>query len=98
MKLWNKLLPIYNGVLFFDTINRITLKAYTDVCLYGLGGFYYSGVGSWNCNIIDQANAFRALIEGKQLLLPLSHKLPKHPNDPSINVYEVEVILLMFQT
>ncbi len=69
-----------------------------DACLYGLGGFYYSGVGSWNCNIIDQANAFKALVEGKQLPLPLSRKLPKDPNDPSINVYEVEAILLLFQT
>ncbi len=43
---WNKLFPTYNGVLFFDTINRITLQAYTDKCLYGLGGFYYSRVGS----------------------------------------------------
>lgn len=85
-------------MLFFDTINKITLQAYTDAYLYGLGGFYYSGVGSWNCNIIDQANTFGALIERKQLPLPLSRKLSQDPNDPSINVYEVEAILLLFQT
>ncbi len=38
---WNKLLLTYNGVLFFDTRNKVTQTLYTNVCLYGLGGFYF---------------------------------------------------------
>ncbi len=34
---WNKLLLTYNGVLFFDTRNRMSQTLYTDECLYGLG-------------------------------------------------------------
>lgn len=85
-------------MLFFDTIDRIMLHVYTDVCLYDMGDFYHSEVGLWNYNIIDQANVFRALEEEKQLLLPLNHKLPKDPNNLSINLHEVEAILLLFQT
>ena len=40
---WNKLLPKYNGVTFFDTKNRETQTLYTDACLYGLGGFHFGG-------------------------------------------------------
>ncbi len=40
---WNKPLLTYNGVLFFDTRNRVTQTLYTDACLYGLGGFYFEG-------------------------------------------------------
>lgn len=83
-------------MLYFDTINKITLQAYMDVFLYGLGGFYYSRVGLWNCNIIDQAIAFKSLIKGKQLPLSSSCELPKDPNDPKIDVYKVKAILLLF--
>ncbi len=38
---WNKRLLTYNGVLFFETRNRVTLTLYTNACLYGLGGFYF---------------------------------------------------------
>lgn len=72
------------------------MQAYTDACLYGLGGFYFSGEGSWDSHPIDQSKAFQAIIQGKQL--PVNRKLPKNPNDPSINVHEVETILLLFQT
>lgn len=39
---WNKLLPVYNGVHFFDicTGSRETQSLYTDACLYGLGEFF----------------------------------------------------------
>lgn len=40
---------------------------------------------------------FRALEKEKQLLLPLSYKLSKDPNDLNINIHEVEAILLLFQ-
>lgn len=93
---WNRLLPTYNSVLFFGATNRATSQAYTDACLYGLGGFYFLGTGTWNSNKIDQDKAFRAVVEGKQL--PSNRKLLKDPNDPSINFHEVEAILLLFQT
>lgn len=41
---WNKLLPTYNGVLFFDTRDRPAQTLYTDACLYSLGGFYLRAV------------------------------------------------------
>ncbi len=44
---WNKLFPTYNGVLFFDTRNRVTQTLYTDKCLYGLGVFYFEGRQAW---------------------------------------------------
>ncbi len=91
---WNRLLPSYNGVLFFDAVERPTFQAYTDACMYGLGGFYYEGEAPWNSSRIDQAKGFRVLVEGKQL--PTNHRLPKDLNDPSINVHEVEAILLLF--
>lgn len=40
---WNELLPTHNGVLFFDGQARHVFQLYTDACLEGLGGFYYSG-------------------------------------------------------
>lgn len=79
---WNQLLPNFNGVLFFDTHNRTTIQACTDACLYGLGGFFFSEPGSWNQNEIIQINAFQAHIQHGKF---------------SINVYEVEAILLLFQ-
>lgn len=42
-----------------------------------------------------QANAFRALVQGKSL--PANQKMTKNPDDPSINVHEVEAFLLAFQ-
>lgn len=38
---WNKLLPAYNGVQFFDTKTREIVQLYTDASLHGLDGFYY---------------------------------------------------------
>ena len=92
---WNKLLPTYNGVLFFDTRCRETQSLYTDACLYGLGGFYFKGLQSWEQADIIQKNAFRAVVQGK--VLPENRKMRKNPDDPSINVHEVEAILLAFQ-
>lgn len=92
----NRLLPTYNRVLFFDTFSQTTLQAYTDAYLYGLGGFYFSEKGTWDNYSINQSQVFRKIIQGKQL--PSNRKLPKNPNDPSINVHRVEAILLLFQT
>ncbi len=65
--------------------------------MYGLGEFYYAGTGTWNSNGINQSNAFRALVEEKQLPEPSRYKLPKDFNDLSMNIHEIDVILLSFQ-
>lgn len=91
---WSRLLPAYNMVLFLDSANHNTLQAYTDACMYGLGGFYFDEKGSWDINKIDQSRAFCALVKGKDL--PANRKLLKDPHDPNINVHEVEEILLLF--
>lgn len=43
---------------------------------------------------VGQVNTFRALVRGKTLLS--NQKIRKNPSDPSINVHEVEAILLAF--
>lgn len=92
---WNKLLPTYNGVLFFDTRNRETQTLYNDACLYGLGGFYFKGRQTWEQVKVTQSDAFCAVVQGKTL--PANRKMKKNPDDPSINVHEIEAILLAFQ-
>ncbi len=92
---WNKLLPIYNGVLFFDNRNRVTQTLYTDACLYGLSGFYFEGRQAWEQVKVNQSDAFCAIVERKSL--PASRKIKKNPDNPSINIHKVEAILLAFQ-
>ena len=92
---WNKLLPTYNGVLFFDSRNRETQTLYTDACLYGLGGFHFRGRQAWEQVKVTQSDAFCALVQGKAL--PANRKMKKNFDDPSINVYELEAILLAFK-
>ncbi len=92
---WNKLLPIYNGVLFFDTKNRETSTLYTNACLYWLGGFYFKGRQAWEQVKVTQSDAFGVLVQGKDL--PANRKMKKNSYDPSINVNEVEAIFLAFQ-
>ncbi len=89
---WNKLLPKYNGVLFFDTRNRETQTLYTDACLYGLGYFHFWGRQAWEQVKVTYANAFCALVQEKAL--PANRKMKKNSDDPSINVHKVQVILL----
>ncbi len=92
---WNKLLPTYNGILFFDTRNRVTETLYTDACLYGLGGFDFEGRQAWEQVKVNQSDAFCAIVQGK--LLPANRKMKQNPDKPSINVHKVEAILLAFQ-
>ncbi len=92
---WNKLLPAYNGVLFFNTTKRKIQTLYTDACLYGLGGFYFDGTQPWEQAYISQLQTCCAIVQGKTL--PANRKMKKNPDDPSINVHEVEAILLAFQ-
>lgn len=77
---WNKLLPMYNGIRFFDIETRKTVQLYTDASLLGLGGFYYQdNIESWsNVAYIAQEHAFAAPII----------------NSSHINTHELEAILL----
>ncbi len=93
---WNKLLTTYNGVLFFDTRNKVTQTLYTDACLYGLGGFYFEGRQAWEQVKVNQSDVFCDIVKRKSL--PANRKTKKNSDDPSINVHEVEAILLAFQT
>lgn len=92
---WNKLLPAYNGVLFFNTRERKTQTLYTDACVYGLGGFHFKGSQPWEQAYINQMQACCAIVWGKAL--PANRKMRKNPDDPSINVHKVKAILLAFQ-
>ncbi len=92
---WNKLLPTYNGVLFFNTRNRVTQTLYNDACLYGLGGFYFESQQAWEQVKVNQSDGFCGIVKGKSL--PANRKMKGNPDDPSINVHEVETILLAFQ-
>lgn len=87
----------YNEVLFFDTSDRhrLTVCLYTDACLYGLGGFCFNGKSDWPAVTISQSSAFQAVVNGKTL--SPNRKMAKNPDDPSINVHEVEAIFLAFQ-
>ncbi len=92
---WNKLLPTYNRVLFFDTRNRVTQILYTDACLYDLSRFYFEGRQAWEQVKVNQSDAFCAIVKEKSL--PANGRMKKNPDDPSVNVHEVEAILLAFQ-
>lgn len=59
---WNKLLPAYNGVLFFDTKKRKTQTLYTHACLYSLSGFYFDGSQPWEQAYINQLQAYRVIV------------------------------------
>ena len=89
---WNKLLPKYNGVLFFNTMNKESQTVYTHACLYGLSGFYFGGRQAWEQVKVTQSDAFCALVQGKAL--PANRKMKKNSKDPSINVHDIEAILL----
>lgn len=82
---WNELLPMYNGIHFFDTKERKTVQLYTDASLQGLGGFYYENNNRfWSqvTSAILQNNAFAVPI------ISVTH----------INIHELEAILLAMET
>ncbi len=74
---WNKLLPTYNGVLFFDNKNRVTQTLYTDACLYDLSGFYFEGRQTWEQVKVNQSDAFCDIVQGKPL--QANRKIKKTP-------------------
>ncbi len=73
----------------------VTQTLYTDACLYGLGGFYFEDRQAWENVKVNQPDAFCAIVKGKSL--SANKKMKKNPDNPSINVHKVEVILLAFQ-
>lgn len=83
---WNRLLPEFNGVLFFDETHRETVQFYTDASLCGLGGFYYKTTDTlWTSAHISQSQAF--IVKTQNFGRPQT----EHVQDPqSINVFEVE--------
>ena len=78
---WNKLLVDFNGIVFFETSTRDTIKVHTDACLTGLGGYFQQ-----DNELVNQKNACRARV------LVLNQE-----GSPCINVREVEAILLILQ-
>jgi hypothetical protein len=86
---WNILLPQFNEVLFFDVSNRSEFHLYIDACLKDLREYYYeknknSHQKQLLNQLIDQEKAFIFI------LLTMI-------NSVSINVREIEAILLTIQ-
>lgn len=89
-------MPKYNEMIFFETSSRKVHSFYTDTCFENLGRVCFEDAMNWENIEIDQANAFCALVNGK--VFPANRKIVKDPSNLSINVHEVEAILLVFQT
>lgn len=85
LRWWNELLPIYNGVKFFDTQARKTIQLYTDASLRGLGGVYYKGGEGqfWS-------EATPNIPQDQAFAVPIT--APTH-----INIHELEAILLAME-
>jgi len=84
---WHTTLPLINGIVFFDDINRQVVQVFTDACSYGLGGFYYSDADeNWkeHIHLTTQPQSFSTLIPALQAA--------EH-----INVLELQAILSAFQ-
>ena len=90
---WNRLLPEFNGILFFDETYRETTQVFTDASLFGLGSFYYNTTNAfWTSAHIPQGQAFIA----KTQYFGRPH-IEQSQDKQSINVFEVEAILLAFE-
>ena len=94
---WNFLLPIYNGVFFFDYRSRPPIQLYTDASMTGLGGFYYAGSDTWTRSEILQNHAFISCFSDTNVDI-LSSNTGVSATHNHINTYEVQAILLAFQT
>jgi hypothetical protein len=81
---WNELLPVYNGVRFFDDVDRPAAQLYTDASLSGLGGYFFYGDNRpWK----DAAPLIKQ---------ELSFFTPPRAS-AHINVLELEAILVAFE-
>lgn len=80
-------------MLFFDETHRETVQVFTDASLCCLGGFYYNNTnGFWTSAHIPQSQAFIAKTQN------FGRPPIEQSQDPqSINVFEVEAILLAFE-
>lgn len=95
---WNLLLPAYNGVFFFDHDNRPPIQLYTDASMTGLGEFYYQGLGIWTQVKICQNNAFTSCFDHHDVYFDLTATDTQVSKRHHINTYEVQAILLAFQS
>ena len=84
LRWWCSALPSHNGVLFFDDASRPPIQLFTDACLTGMGGFFYSSLSSdWRANI--------------SLLTPTKAyavKVEETNREEHINFHEVYAILV----
>lgn len=71
------------------------MSLYTNMCLFSLSGFFFERKESWPIVTFNQTNIFQAAVDGKAILL--NKRLVKNLDDPSINVYKIEVIVFVFQ-
>ena len=89
---WHELFPTYNGVRFFDDINRQFVHIFADASIHGLGAFFFDHVDSLDCRWQDHSS-----------ILPLRHALaePLPPFDVGIpfdiNIYEIQAVLRAFE-
>lgn len=77
----DELLPVYNGVQFFDTQAQETVQLYTDASLQGMGSFFYENDTRFWSDVVsttEQNHAFAVPI----------------PISTHINIHEVEAIPL----
>ena len=98
---WNRFLPDFNGVLFFDKLERENVILYTDATLEGLAGFFYKNdKRSWEHVTVSQECAFISKVrhlEPCQKRKNVANRELRGVN-PDINIHEVEAVLLAFQT
>ena len=94
---WNFLLPTYNGVFFFDHENRLPIQLYTDASMTGLEGFYHKSPDTWTESETDQSHAFISCFSDTNMVDPSSSTFKSAVHN-HINTYEIQAILLAFQT
>lgn len=94
---WSTLLPRFNGVLFFNDEIRDIFQLYTDASLKGLGGFFFhDSTKFWTEVKISQSEAFLAQTSNCSTSHPIGLTVDPEASI-SINVFEVQAILLAFQ-
>ena len=80
---WRDLLPLWNGILFFDNSTRSNISLFTDASCFGLGGFFITGTVDGTESIdyseIPDTNAFAMPIITQEGIL-------------DINIHEMEAI------
>ena len=84
---WRDLLPLWNGILFFDNSTRSNISLFTDASCFGLGGFFITGTidgtESIDYSEIPDTNVFAMPIIMQEGIL-------------DINIHEIEAIHCAF--